>query len=341
MAACSERRPDLRHHVFTTVPRWFFDDSLPGVDLAHHRLECDVGMVQADAVTENVEGTVEALGSWLPWAEGAVDRLAATILDLDCRAVVADIAPLGLAAARAAGRPGILVENFTWDWIYRAYADPGLDGFGERLRGWFEMATLRIQVDPVCRPLAGAVRVPPVSRSTRVSRSDTRHRLGLREEDRVVLVGQGVAHSAGHRLQGLAVDRAALRFVVPDATVVEPARVGKVVRTPQSGGPYHPDLVAASDLVIAKLGYSTVAEVFQAGAAMAFLCRPRFPESGVLEAFVRGRLPSAALAPDWLDDPGSGAVLEDLARMPRPVTSGPNGADQAAGHILELLHLRP
>ena len=39
IAACSTRRPDLRHHVFTSVPRGFFRDSLPGVSFRVHRLD--------------------------------------------------------------------------------------------------------------------------------------------------------------------------------------------------------------------------------------------------------------------------------------------------------------
>jgi hypothetical protein len=340
MAACSDARPDLRHHLFTTVPQWFFEDSLPGLDLAHHRLVCDVGMVQADALSEDVEATVRALAAWLVTAEGTVDQLASDLLDLGCRAVVADIAPLGLAVARAAGLPGVLVENFTWDWIYHAYGDPGLERWGERLGMWFASASLRIQVEPVCRPLVGAVRVAPVSRPSRVPRGATRRRLGLRDDERMVLVGQGAGSLDRNRIAGLDLGHEAVRFVVPDPAVTEPTVDGCVLRMPRSGGPRHPDLVAASDVVVAKLGYSTVAEAFHAGAALAYLRRPRFPESPVLEAFVREHLPCEPLPAAWLGDPASGRILERVARSPRPPRPSRHGAAEAAGHILAFLHLQ-
>ena len=42
MAALRRRSPDVALHVFTTVPRWFFDDSLRGV-FTYHPLRTDVG----------------------------------------------------------------------------------------------------------------------------------------------------------------------------------------------------------------------------------------------------------------------------------------------------------
>ena len=52
-----------------------------------------------------------------------VDAEAAFLRDERVDLVVADIPPLGLAAARRAGVPGIGVSNFTWDWIFSAYPD--------------------------------------------------------------------------------------------------------------------------------------------------------------------------------------------------------------------------
>ena len=43
MSALRRRRPDLELHVFTTVPRWFFDDSLGAVPFSYYPLATDVG----------------------------------------------------------------------------------------------------------------------------------------------------------------------------------------------------------------------------------------------------------------------------------------------------------
>jgi hypothetical protein len=335
VAACSSRRRGLHHHIFTTVPRGFFSDSLPGVSFDYHRLECDVGMVQATAFVEDVDGTIRALERLPvdhgPEFERVVDHIAAT----DCRLVVSDIAPQGLAVANRLGLPGVLVENFTWDWIYQAYRDPRLNGFGGRLAEIFRSATLRIQAAPVCEPAENGRTVAPVSRAPRRTRTEVRESLGIPAEHRVVLLSVGGLHVS---------DFEGCDFRPPTATtLVVPGAVdrvrsnGTVIWIPIMGGPYHPDLVAASDLVIAKLGYSTVAEVYQAKTAFAYLSRQRFPESPVLEAFVRQNIPSEVLPEDWFGDPSAAENLEVLLDGPRPTGARPNGADEAAKLILSFL----
>lgn len=334
IAASWARRPDLRHHVFTSVSRGFFRDSLPGVPVDFHRLECDIGMVQKDPFEEDIGRTIRALDR-LPLKAGPeLDAVISDVAATGCRLVISDISPLGLLVADRLECPGILVENFTWDWIYRAYGDRRLDGYGAEMQRIFSTAALRIQVEPVCRFADDARQVAPVSRDPRSSRSDLRRELGIPTHERMVLVSLGGVESASLRR---------LRQEMPTATLVAPAKrpdieVGRgVVRIPITGGPYHPDLVAASDLVIGKLGYSTVAEVYQAGNAFAFLRRPRFPESRILERFVGAHLPSEALPEDWLENPMAPSLLEELLTRSRPTGVRPNGAGQAADLILDLL----
>lgn len=334
IAACSARRPGLRHHVFTTVPPGFFRDSLPGVSVGLHRLDCDVGMVQKNPFEEDIGETIRALGR-LPLKAGPnLDAVVNEVAATGCRLVVSDISPLGLLVADRLECPGILVENFTWDWIYRAYDDPRLDALGAEMEGIFSTATVRIQTEPVCRVVDGSRVVPPVSRRPRSSRAELRDKLGIPADHRLLLLSLSGGESTIVPRSLRAMPKTTL--VVP-AGSLEPGSGRGIVRVPTFGGPYHPDLVAASDLVVGKLGYSTVAEIYQAGNAFAFLRRPRFPESPILEAFVRDNIPSAALPTNWLFNPTVPAVLEGLLSRSRLAALRENGAGQAADSILNLL----
>jgi hypothetical protein len=338
MAACSSLNGCIRHHIFTTVPRGFFDQSLVDVDRSYHRLECDVGMVQRTPFEEDEDETIRALCR-LPFDDDrAMRRLTERVALFGCHLVVCDIAPLGLAIADRLSVPGVLVENFTWDWIYAAYGHPGLDRYGEMMARLHRSAALRIQTEPVCRAADAGLKVAPVSRTRRQTRAEVRRALGVPADRPMVLVSM---NSLGSKEFG----RRDLRL--PSGTsVVMPGSAdrvsdnGKTVSFPAVGGPYHPDLVGASDLVIGKLGYSTVAEVYHSGSAFAYLRRARFPESPILEAFVREHIPSAPMPSDWLDSPETGEVLESLLNTSRPSTPRPNGADEAAKLILALLQLR-
>jgi len=324
----------IRHHLFTTVAPAFFDDSLAGVTFDYHRLECDIGMVQRTPLVEDVDGTARALER-LPLNGGPVfERVASEVSATGCQLIISDIAPLGLAVADRLSLPGVLIENFTWDWIYGAYGDPRLDVFSRRLEKLFGSAALRIQTAPVCRPVHGAHRVPPVSRSSRLERHELRRSLGITTDDRLVLLSIG-------GLESLSIGRG---FRSPPATIlVAPGTGGGIklgenlIWIPIMGGPYHPDLVAASDLVVAKLGYSTVAEVYHARTAFAYLRRPIFPESPILESFVREHIPSAVLPENWFENSSTTRILEDLLETPRPTDPRPNGAAMAAELILNVL----
>ena len=159
------KRPDLRFEIITTVPRWFFAQSLES-RFRVHRLVTDVGLVQRTPLDEDLGATERQVDHLLDPSSGRLDRLSHRLTRLGCRLVVCDIAPLGLAAADRVGVPAVLVENFTWDWIYEGYGDaaPALLGHVEKLRGLFSSAALRIQAEPACRRAVGALSVPPMSR---------------------------------------------------------------------------------------------------------------------------------------------------------------------------------
>ena len=63
----------------------------------------------------------------------AVTSEVALLRQVEADLVVADIPPLGIAAATAAGIPSIALGNFTWDWIYSAY--PGTETLIESISG--------------------------------------------------------------------------------------------------------------------------------------------------------------------------------------------------------------
>ncbi len=339
MEALAAARPGIRFEIFSAVPEWIFGDSL-SAPFTLHRLECDVGFVQKSPLEEDLPATVAALERFRATEEELAAELGRRLVDLECRAVVADIAALGLLAARRAGVPGILVENFTWDWIYAAYldAEPRLAPFAERFAGIYGSAALRIQAEPVCRPLErlpGNHPVPPIVRLPRRGREETRRALGVDRDRPLVLVTTGGMAWGFEDAEGLARHRE-IDFVLLGG-VAEESRSGNVIRLPDRSPCYLPDLVGAVDAVVAKPGYGTVAEAWRAGTRFALVERPRFPEAPVLAAFVRRELPSidvsaAAFANGaWPDD------LPALLEKPRPEFPRQDGNAQAAAAILEIL----
>ncbi len=332
------RRPAMRFELFTGVPRWFFSESLPRC-FTYHRLASDIGLVQDSALIEDLDATVERLDDARFDDPVVIDTLGERLHRLRCSLVISDISPLGLEVAAHIGLPSVLVENFTWDWIYANYPDApqSLRRHGRDMAAAFARADLRIQTTPVCEPVVGGVTVAPVARRTRTPRGEVRRRLEVPEDDPMTLLSMGGAGWDYGRLDEL--ERQDRAWIVVPGGGQEARRRGRLLVLPFHGGFYHPDLVAASDLVVGKLGYSTVAEAHRAGSAFAYIARPNFPESPVLASFVDQHMTameieeSAFRCGSWLQQ------IEPLLAAPRKLPEMANGADNAANAILDLLSI--
>jgi hypothetical protein len=294
-------------------------------------------MVQRNTLEEDLEATVERLDELIGPPETTLDAIISLLARLSCRVVVCDISPLGLVAASRLELPGVLVENFTWDWIYRGYAERpvGLVRYADTLAQMFRLADCRIQTEPVCSRANGAHPVSPVSRGSRTPPAEVRTHLGVPREASLVLLTMGGVRWDYRSLEAMT-SRRGIWFVVPggDESL---RRDGNLIRIPFRSDFYHPDLVNAGDLVVGKLGYSTVAETYHAHTALAYLARPQFPESDVLERFAVSRMGATAVAADDFNDGSWLEALQGLLGVQRRSAPRKNGAEDAARIILEYI----
>lgn len=337
MSAIDRRHPRVAFEIFTTVPRWFFQDSLR-VSYRYHRLVTDVGLVQETSLRENLPATIRKLRDFLPFEPALVRRLARWLTRLRCRLVLCDISPLGIAAAHAAGLPSVLVENFTWDWIYGGYftIDARIKRYADLLREYFNCADYRIQTEPVCLPRRSAeLVVGPVSRRIRKSAREVRRRLGLPRTRRAVLITMGGVAGRGELPQPPA-ESGNVSFIIPGAAS-RLRVVGNHILLPHRSEFYHPDLVNACDAVIGKLGYSTLAEVFQAGVPYGAVLRRQFREARVLRAFLRERMAGIELTEGQWRSGRRLSRLPELLAQPRRRRRLRSGAEDVANFALKLL----
>ena len=143
--ALTDIRPQVRFEIFSSIPHWYFSSTLS--DFRHHQLNCDIGLVQHDALNANIPGTLKALTDEIPFTSTKIHTLANKLIDTHCELVICDIAPIGIAIARVAGLPSVLIENFTWDWIYRSLAEeyPAFQTYADELEHVFTNAKVHIR----------------------------------------------------------------------------------------------------------------------------------------------------------------------------------------------------
>lgn len=331
LQAIQQKIPDLKTTIFTSVPEALFSNS--GITFTYHHTITDVGLIQHDAFTEDLDLTLEKLGQLIPFKKSLIQLCADRCRS--CQLILCDISCLGIEVARQMGIPSVLVENFTWDWIYSRLpgAPEGLLAYVDLFAAYYEKADYRIQTEPVCNRRDCDLSCLPIARKWIMSREKTRELID--SGNRItVLISMG-----GMGLDLPFIDRLAhydeYLFVI--AGHPRNYRYGENVRFLSSTDTlHHPDLIRASDLLICKSGYSTVAECLQSDTPICCITRERFAESTIIENFIVETMHGTILdeqsffSADWL------SALPDLLdrkRAPIPI----NGGEQAAAFICSLL----
>lgn len=336
MSAMHGVNRNISFDIYTAVPAWFFEESLSGPYNYHH-LITDIGLVQKTPLDQDLDESVQRLDCFYPLHPVEIRRLAERVCKAQCRLVLCDISPMGIAVAKEAGIPSVLIENFTWDWIYGEYVDrhPGFRPHIDYLEGLFASADYRIQAEPVCGVADADLTTSPISRKHRRSASDIRNALGIPADEKAVIVTMGGIPQTLCPPEGLP-SQEKIHVIVPGATLAR-QRKGPFLLLPYQSGFYHPDLIRACDAVISKVGYSTLAESYHAGLPFGYIARGDFRESPVLSAFIRSRMTGIRLETAQFRTGQWMKRLPELLNFSIAPRSGPNGGDQAAAFVNALL----
>lgn len=332
LEALQKQFPDIHPHLFTTVPQSLFAETLS--NFSYHSLACDIGLIQKSGLLADLPATISRLQVFFPFDSSLVKELSEKIKG--CRLVLCDIAPLGIAVAREAGITSVLIENFTWDWIYKAYLPnhPALLPFIESSATLYKQVDLHVRTEPACSTGKVDLNCGPIFRNIRSQREETRDELGCRNK-RLIVISMG-----GIDLELPFIDKLSS---VSDSFFLltgqkKTRQIGdNVLLLSRSSSFYHPDLINAADLVICKSGYSTVAECYQAGVPIVTVGRTTFPESAVLEHFCSSNLKGHPLSKDTFLSGEWIKSLDKLCFNQRAAPALTNGADSVAELLLDYL----
>jgi hypothetical protein len=302
-------------------------------------VECDTGVVQIDSLHLDAAETIRRARSFMATLPGRAVAEARRLHEAGARLVVADLPPLGIAAARGAGIPAIAFGNFTWDWIYAAYN--GGDAVAREIGEIYAQTTLALRL-PMWGGFTTMPRVrdvPFVARRSRREPLAVREALGLDPEARLVLVSFGghgterIHFEALSRLQGFTAVMAG-----PSRNSCHGSLVTLLEEDLYARGFRYEDVVRSVDVVVTKPGYGIIAECIANDAAILYTSRGHFVEYDVLveniPRYLRGGFIDHAdlFAGRWESH------LEKVLALPEPPVRPPvNGAEVVAEALLGLL----
>jgi hypothetical protein len=336
------REPGLRVIVRTSAAEWLFQRTVRG-PFEYQHFEADPGIVQIDSLHLDVEESVRRATAYAQDLDARAREEANVLRALRADFVIADLPPLGLAAATHAGVPAIGFGNFTWDWIYAAY--PGGQRAADRIGDVYAATgrALRLPMWGGFERFHDIVELPFVARHSRRDPEDTRRGLGLPLGERLTLVsfgGYGVEHidlEAVSRIEGHRILVSTGVPFGPDREPLNPSHAhGSLLPldepTMYGRGYFYEDLVRAVDVVVTKPGYGIIAECLANDTALLYTSRGHFVEYDVLVAAMPRFLRSAYIGHDDLFAGNWGAHLDALLAQPAPPEKpATNGAEIAAG----------
>ncbi|MGA1869752.1 MAG: glycosyltransferase family protein [bacterium] len=336
MSALGERAPFVRFELFTHAPQWLFKDSFSAL-FNYNSLLTDVGFVQTTSLREDIPKTVESLQKFLPFTPSHLASLADVLNRKKCELIVCDIAPMGIAVGQKANIPSILIENFTWDWIYGKYAHHNTQilRYSTYLETLFKAVDYHIQTEPVCSYTDAHLTANPISRKMRTPPAQVRERLGIPLNVKLAMITMGGVPEHYGFLDELRKEKSIYFLIAGGGKSMK--LYDNLIIVPYQSEFFHPDLINASDMVIGKAGYSTLAEVYHAGVPFGYIMRPHFPESKVLARYIKKYLNGVQLTEEQFYSGNWKAHLEELCAMPRINRNETNGADEVAEFISKFI----
>ena len=341
LRAVRGRAPDLPIAVCTSAPAFLFE-GVVSPPLTVRPVECDVGLVQKDALVIDEEGTVVAWRSFMAVWGGLVAREAAWLRSSDARLVLGDIPPLAFAAAAEAGVPSVGLSNFSWDWIYGHLGSrvPALADAAAQAREAYARADRLLRL-PFAGDLSAFRRiedVPLVVRKPPIAKKEARRRLGLDERPAVLLSFGGLglpglvpaAFSSLLDYQVLLTGRAGDGRLPPNLRRLDGDALSSL-------GLSYPDLVGAADVVVTKPGYGIVTDCIGAATRLVYTDRGDFPEYSVMVAEMPRYVPAVFVSNDDVREGRLGPALRAVLALPFPDPPRTDGAAVAAEKLRVLL----
>ncbi len=287
--------------VRSTAPMKFFD--FPGV--TRYPVQYDIGMVQKDSMTVDVPATLAWYADFLQRQPHVVQQEAAWIRENNVDVIAVDIVPVAFDIAEAAGVPSVMITHFTWDWVYGHYiADhPTYQPVIDAIRASYWKADLVLRV-PFAHEFdmfqperieEAPLLINPVSSS----RAAVRAEFNVPDDHHTALLSMGGFGWAGGDVSRLR-DLSHWTFLVTPGAY-EPVKHLPNVRLVPVERPNFHEMLAAADVVVGKLGGSTVSEVIGHRTAMIYPFRPHWREHGLLHDGMQRYCNSTQLDKDAFD----------------------------------------
>lgn len=306
--ALSQKFQPLEISIFSSLSKPFLVQNLDSIQFTSHNTKTDIGLLQKTPFEHDLTQTVFEWERFLDFKSSENQKTAESVKEINPDFILCDISPLGIKLGKQLKIPTVLIENFTWDWIFQTYAsaEPKFLPIIEKLNEIFRYPDLRIQTNPICERIQGYPLVNPIFRMPRGSILETKRKIGINENGQVILITTGGIAQDFKFIQKLE-QFSNYNFIVSGDQPHEKF-CKNIFFLPHNSPIYFPDVVNSCSVIVGKAGYGTVAEAWGNNKAFIRVFRHEFRESPYLKTFLDSNVPGEEigldtfLSGDWLNN---------------------------------------
>jgi hypothetical protein len=293
--------PEILLILVTTAPRWLLESYIPG-DFIHRPRAFDVGVIQSDSLTMDLNATLEKLRHIRSSQQSIIAGEVSFIRQNRVGLILADIPPLAPIIAKAAGIPCWMLSNFGWDFIYRDWGGEFIE-IADWIGDCFGLCDRLFRL-PLNEPMSAFPVIEDVGLTggtPRYTPEELRSRFNITAPPaKTILLSFG-----GLGLQAIPYENLNQfpdwQFISFDGNAPDLANLIKIEE--RSLRPV--DFMPLCGRVISKPGYSTFAEALRLEVPIVSLTRSGFAESPLLMEGIQNYAyhqiiqPSEFFAPSW------------------------------------------
>ena len=305
--ALSQKFQLLEISIFSSLPNSFLEQNLNSSKFNSHNIKTDIGLIQKTPFQHDLTQTVSEWERFLNFKSSENHNTKEILKEINPDFLLCDISPLGIKLGKKLKIPTVLIENFTWDWICQTYVDaePKFLLIIENLKEIFSYPDLRIQTKPICKRIQSYPLVNPIFRIPRGSILETKRKMGINENNQVILITTGGIAQNFHFIQKLE-HFPHYNFIV-SGDQIQGKSYQNIFFLPHNSPIYFPDIVNICSVIVGKAGYGTVAEAWGNNKAFIRVFRHEFRESPFLKTFLDSNVAGEEinldhfLSGDWLN----------------------------------------
>ena len=331
--------PDAILRVHCNFPKKVITERLDYDDFEHDKCSMDIGLIQKDPITPDLDATYRAYAALHNNFTERVANEAERLKDWHPDLVISDIPYLPLAAASRAGIPSISLASLTWDYIIEAYFNLNESApakWHADARASYGETTLALLPTPAmsgdCFPNKRVI--PPITVLGK-RQSAFRSALSIKDNDNRPLILCSLGGIPGAKLPiSVMAKETDFHWLVNGCYF----RASENIHSLDDCKNWqYKDVIASVDGLIGKPGYGMAVEAAAHGLPFVFFRRGHFPdEPFIVDWLYKSTRTKEISSEDW----SAGLFVEPLIELfdsPAPKPPHCNGAEVGALVIKDLL----